>query len=227
MKVEAKQALSPPGRAHAGSSPTGQRLRRLSTNRPPDSPPLDRPHWPGSRSLQRRLTGGMPVSRRQWGWNLLYEEKKKKREMTRRKINPLTQRLTGPCGAARPTLLNRVRRARLCLRRQVSALAGVFVGKHAPAECENAPVAMAAAADAPAVGRPVCRTRHWSCWCRMGHAEVGARLPARASSTCGVVGETLSRCAVTMRPSAPGRLQGSRAAGEDRAYWGQAHTRAS
>ena len=40
-------------------------------------------------------------------------------------------------------------------------------------------------------------------------------------------GKPLSRCAVTMRPSAPGRLQGSRSAGEDRAYWGQAHTRAS
>ena len=40
--------------------------------------------------------------------------------------------------------------------------------------------------------------------------------------------ETLSRCAVeAMRPSAPGRLQGSRSACKDRARWRQAHTRAS
>ena len=59
------------------------------------------------------------------------------------------------------------------MRGQTNAHSGVFEGRHAQAESENEPAAMAAAADAPAAGSPGCQTRRWSCWCRTGHAELG------------------------------------------------------
>ena len=102
-----------------------------------------------------------------------------------------------------PTPPNRVRRAWYARASPKCPFLGVFAGKHALAECEThlwrrpqllAPPLL----EAHDAGRGVAAADAELGTLNSGMP--GARLPARASSTCKTVGSHLSHCAVTLRP---------------------------
>ena len=100
-----------------------------------------------------------------------------------------------------------------------------LLATNALAECvPNASVMKAAAAEVAHEGGPRCRLPGCSCRCCRARGTLGSRTPGCRRAPQAPVKwwvETLSRCAVkAMRPSAPGRLPGSRSATEGSASWG-------
>ena len=79
-----------------------------------------------------------------------------------------------------------------CAGKSMPLLACLLASKHALAECgPNASVMKAAAAEVAHAGGPRCRTPGCGCRCCRARANSGtpdARSPARASSTCKMVG---------------------------------------
>ena len=171
---------------------------------------------PGSRSA---LAG-----RARWGQAHTQASKAKARKASFSLWSKCVKRTTPYRGQARMACAGKLMLVLACLLAKTPWLS--------PGSVRSAPVVKAAAAGAAGPGGSRCRLPGLQLLVQNGaRGTRGRRAPGCRRAPQAPVKwwvETLSRCAVTaMRPSAPGRLQGSRLAGEGRACRGQAHTRAS
>ena len=196
--AERTQEVAPQGSAFGALARTDRRTRGA---------PFDRSR---GASLEQRLTGGLSVCQ-----NRAEKPRPPSDGKTQTPVKQPTPPLPTGSGAHG-------------LRGQVNALAGVLASKHALAECgPNASAMKAAAAEVAHAGGPRCRTPGCGCRCCRARGTLGRRTPCRRRAPQAPVKwwvETLSRYAViAMRPSAPGRLQGSRS-WRDRASSARPHS---